>query len=276
MRSHPVLVPIVSADAAIEASDPGPLAACWEDGRAALLEVGAAPRLSAGDADLWLVALDAPACAGHGLQSLLSSDERERAQRFVFERDRQRFIAARGMLRTLLGRYVRIAPDAIRFDYGARGKPQLRDGSGGPSVQFNLSHSGGWALLGVTRDAPIGVDIEVHRDVPEAASIARSNFALEETRHLLSLPPSQRVQAFFECWTRKEAYIKALGDGLSMPLDRFVVAFACADAPRLVSIDGSREAADGWSLHHCEMGHGMTGAVALQAKSARFRHLLLA
>ena len=246
----------------------------WQDARPFL--EGNGPALQASEVHVWLVNLDRPVPACGEPLSILSGPERERAARFVFDRDRARFVAARAALRRLLGRYTGIAPERIEFDYGAEGKPRLRGSTAAAPLQFNLSHSAGWALLGITHAGSIGVDIEAHRDVPEAEAIARSNFAPEEIKHFVSLPTSMRVQAFFECWTRKEAYVKAIGGGLSVPLDRFVVSFASSDNTRFVSIDGSHDVANRWTLHDCEIRHGLTAAVALHATSARFLHLVLA
>lgn len=210
------------------------------------------------------------------LTSVLDDCDRARASRFVFERDRDRFVAGRGMLRLLLGRYVGVAPERVVFDIAFAGKPFVRNETEGSPVQFNLSHSDRWALLGVTRAGAIGVDIEAHRELPEADQIVRERFAPAEMRQLLSLPASQRTRGLFACWTRKEAYVKALGSGLSVPLDGFEVSLGSGDAAALCNIDGSSRAAREWTLWDCAVGPDMSAAVAVHATGLHLRRLLLA
>jgi 4'-phosphopantetheinyl transferase len=159
---------------------------------------------------LWRASLDVNADSLSPLLSLLSNDERERAGRFRFERDRRRFIASRGWLRVLLGRYRQIEGAALRFGYGLKGKPYLE---GGP--YFNLSHSGGIALLAFCAEEEVGVDIEAVREIDDAEAIARRHFAPAEIERWLAAPPPLRARAFFDCWTRMEALGKALGEGLA-------------------------------------------------------------
>ena len=164
------------------------------------------PRLSGREIHLWSASL-ATDCAH--VVPLLSEDERERAGRFVFERDRRRFIAARGWLRALLGRYRDIPGAQLRFGYGPKGKPFLE---GGP--HFNLSHSGEMALFAFCAAEEIGVDLEAVRDVAEAEGIVRGHFAPGEIEKWMAAPPHLRQRVFFDCWTRMEAVAKALGEGL--------------------------------------------------------------
>jgi 4'-phosphopantetheinyl transferase len=163
---------------------------------------------------VWRVSL--ATCPGDA-RPLLSADECERADRFHFARDRDRFVAARAALRRVLGGYLDCAPESLVFAYSAHGKPSV-DG-----LAFNVSHSNELALIAVTRGREVGVDIEWHRPDIDLPSVARSSFSLVEQRALFALPRAEQFAAFFRIWARKESYIKAHGDGLSLPLDSFSV-----------------------------------------------------
>jgi 4'-phosphopantetheinyl transferase len=166
-----------------------------------------------------------------GAIELLDEGERERAARFVFERDRRRFIAAHAWVRVALGRCLHRAPQSLRFTAGSHGKPRLVD----PAVdlRFNVSHAGERALLALTLGQEIGVDIEEERPI-ETLELARRFFASSESAALQALPTSEQTPAFFRCWTRKEAFIKAIGDGLTFPLDSFEVSLTAEDSPQLL------------------------------------------
>lgn len=161
------------------------------------------------------------------LIALLAPDERDRARCFRFERDREAFIVARGTLRLVLSRYLGIAPEDLVFRYGDHGKPELAMDS---DVQFNLSHAGDVALIAVARSRQLGVDVEPIRALPDADRIVERFFSSREVAVYRSLPSPARPEAFFTCWTRKEAFIKALGDGLTHPLDAFDVT-VCPEEP---------------------------------------------
>jgi 4'-phosphopantetheinyl transferase len=158
-----------------------------------------------------------------GLEQMLSHDEIARAERFHFERDRRRFVVGRGLLRAILGRYMGIESERLRFRYGEYGKPYLAEEYGGKALQFNVAHSQDMALYAIARDREVGVDIEYIRPFPNLMQIAEQFFSARENIALQAVPEHLKDEAFFTCWTRKEAYIKARGDGLSLPLDRFDV-----------------------------------------------------
>jgi 4'-phosphopantetheinyl transferase len=219
--------------------------------------------LGVGQAHLWLLPLDRPPVPVADLVRVLSPEEHDRAARFHFIADRRRFEAGRGLLRAVLGHYLGAAPAGLRFVYGPYGKPALRSEGAGQALEFNLSHCGGWALLGVTRGAAIGVDLEVERELPDHADIARSNFAPAERAELLGLPPAERLAGFFATWTRKEAYVKAIGDGLTVRLDQFEVSVHPSQAATLRSVAGSEEAARGWTLWSAKLSAEAWGAVAV-------------
>lgn len=189
----------------------------------------------------------------------LSGDERKRAARFHFERDREAFVSARGRLRELIGQYLSIAPGKVVFSYGAQDKPAVENACG---LQFNLAHSGDWALFGFCADSRIGVDIERVRAMADQEALAARFFSPEECADLMHMPKAERESAFFACWTRKEAYVKAVGSGLSLPLDSFRVTLLPEAAPELLaSRDGGR-----WTLFDLNPAEGYRGAVAVEGQ----------
>lgn len=197
-----------------------------------------APRelsLTAADVHLWRLELEQPAVLLRALAGTLSTEEQLRAARFRFDRDRLWFTAARGLLRAVLARYLGVQPAEVRFRYGPKGKPSLAwpPGDSGP-VEFNLSHSQHVALCAVARGRRVGVDVERVRSDIECEDVATYAFSLAEQRSLRALAPERRPRAFFTCWTLKEAYIKARGDGLDLPLDQFDVSLDVNVAQRLV------------------------------------------
>jgi len=192
--------------------------------------------------------------------SWLSSDEAARAARFHFEEHRRAFILGRGVLRALLGGILKMPPGEIQFSYGPKGKPSLADASS--PVLFNASNSGNLAVYAVTEGCDIGIDVELLRPIPEMENIAARFFAPAEASELMALPEPDRPQAFFNCWTRKEAYIKAIGDGLSVPLDSFRVTLRPGAGAEMLCLGGSIEAAKGWMLHDFDPAPGFVGAIA--------------
>jgi len=176
-------------------------------------------------------------------KATLAPDEQARADRFVFPRDRNGFTATRGILRELLSRYLHRAPAQIEFDYGPQGKPSLRERSSEKSIQFNVSHSHGVALLAFAVARAVGVDVELVRPDFAGEGIALRYFSPQEVNELRSLPSSQRDEGFFLCWTRKEAYIKARSEGLHVPLESFHVSLTPGEPAILQAADSSR-----WSL----------------------------
>lgn len=212
---------------------------------------------------IWLIPLERPEHETTALGELLSETERQRAARFVFERDRRRYNVAHAALRQILSAITSQPPAAIVFEQTERGKPSLAGAH--PAVQFNLAHSGKLAAVAVAAAGAgsheIGVDIEQIRPLDDLLSLAEKNFSKTELAALLALPPEARPQAFFECWTRKEAFIKALGDGLYYPLDTFDVSLG--EPARIERIQG--QPASDWTLHAFTPAPGYTGAVAVHA-----------
>ena len=223
-----------------------------------------------GTVDLWSASLEPPAPLRAHLEGYLSIDERERAARFVFPRDRNRFIAGRAFLRLLLAQYTATDAASLRFRYGPHGKPALADDRS--EVAFNLAHTGSLAVCALARGRDLGVDVERVRPIPDADGIARSFFSPRETAELASLTEPARFRAFFDAWTRKEAFLKALGDGLARPLDSFDVTLKPGETPRLLRTLGDPEEADRFSLHSLEPEEGYVAAIALRGHGWQVRH----
>lgn len=213
---------------------------------------------------VWRAALDQPLSQLDSPQQTLAADEQARADCFHFERDRQRYIAARGMIRTLLSSYLGIPAVDVRFVYNEYGKPaldpQLRQGD----LHFNVSHSGDLALFAFARHAQVGIDIEFIRSNIEYEQIAQRFFSSQERRALSVLPVTEMGVGFFRCWTRKEAYIKARGQGLSIPLDQFTVSLGPGEPARLLHYQNDPQEAARWSLYDLAPGAGYAAALAVE------------
>jgi 4'-phosphopantetheinyl transferase len=214
---------------------------------------------------LWCAPLVVAADVQQHLARRLSPDERQRADRFRFPHHRRRYIVCRGILRALLGRYLRIPPAQVQFTYGGHGKPALV----GAPLYFNVSHSQELALYAVLRGQEIGVDVEALRPIADAAGISERFFSPRENAVFRSLPPEEQDRGFLNCWTRKEAFIKALGEGLSHPLDRFDVALVPGEPARLLSIDGAEAEGAAWLLEELHPAPGYVGALAVQGRDWR-------
>ncbi len=217
--------------------------------------------LSSSEVHVWLAPLDQLHVSQ--LAQTLSEEELARAGRFHFRRDRERFIACRSLLRTILSRYLCVEPHQLRICYGTYGKPYLEEEVEKNKLQFNLSHSHGLALYAFTRGRNIGVDLEYIRRMPDFSQIAARFFSQNEYAALNALPESQRQEAFFYCWTRKEAYIKAIGNGLMHPLNSFDVSLAPGEPACLLNVEGDPEEASRWSLKSLNPVPGYVAALAV-------------
>ena len=223
---------------------------------------------------VWHVRLDDFRAELWTLAGTLSADEAGRAGRFHFTADREHFIVARAVLRILLGRYLDRPPAALSFAYSPHGKPELAAAADGSamSLHFNLAHSHGLAVYAVTRGRRIGVDVEFIRPGLAADRIAEHFFSAHEIATLRALPIEMQEAAFFRCWTRKEAFIKAHGAGLSFPLDRFDVSLAPGDPTALLSIQGLPGEAQRWALCDLPVYAGFVGALAVEGQDWLVRH----
>ena len=230
------------------------------------IEAPLSPSLQTGAVHVWRCALDQEDNRLERFRRTLEPDELERASRFHFEKHRRHFIVARGFLRSVVARYLKTQPEALRFVYGAYGKPGLASEHG---LRFNLSHSNEVALLAVTLDAELGVDVEHIRADFASEDIARRFFSRAEVETFNALPKEEQVAAFFRCWTRKEAYIKAIGKGLSQALDAFDVTLAPGAAPELTRAED--DDVSRWLLRDIHVGEGYAGALVVERPVAEVR-----
>lgn len=220
--------------------------------------------LARDEVHVWKADLDGLAPQYSAIQQALSRDEHERAAQFRFSRQRERFAAGRGILRHILARYLHRRPAELAFQYGRWGKPALA-GEGKSDLRFNVAHAGRLALYAVSRGRDVGVDLERAEMEGDWVEVAPSVVSPTETRALLALPQAERMAAFFTLWTRKEAYLKARGDGLSLPLD-------CLDAltdTKTVRLDPA-SAEDGattfWRVRSIQLPGGFAAAVAVEGR----------
>jgi 4'-phosphopantetheinyl transferase len=212
------------------------------------------PNLASDEVHTWCVRLDVPQDLVARLYPTLSQVERNRCARFRFDRDRRRFVVAHGALRDLLGRYVGTRPGDLRFVRNGFGKPALSP-EFGPRPRFNLSHSADLALIAISADADIGVDVECVRSSPDYADIARHFFSAAEVHRLNGFPGHLDAGAFLRCWTQKEAYMKARGEGFEISPASFSV----------FHLEST------WSLHALQPAPGYVGALAIERKGWRLR-----
>lgn len=224
-----------------------------------------------GDAAVWCVELPPGAADRTGCLASLSPDECGRAQRFLRTEDRDRFVASHSALRLILAGALRTKPETLDFHREPSGKPRLAGAHAG-RLHFNLSHSGTCALVGLA-PVPIGVDVESMRPIDDLLPIIRGNFHPREIAALEALPPARRQRAFYACWTRKEAVVKAIGGGLTIPLDSFAVSLP--PEPPVVVAGREAFAPANWSLHHLEPGAGFVGAAAISGTETAFSRFRL-
>ena len=217
-----------------------------------------------GPVDLVAANLDLTPDSLHRMSLWLSEDERQRAGRFAFERGWRRFVAARGRLRELLAERLAVHPESIAFSYGKHGKPALAAPLAKSGLRFNLAHSGELAVYAFSRGGAVGVDVEVARTLPDADAIAARFFSAAEQRAYCALQPCHKQRGFFNCWTRKEAFLKALGDGLHQPLDTFDITLAPGEPARILRVGDTPGDECGWRLETFVPAPGYVGAVVIE------------
>jgi phosphopantetheine--protein transferase-like protein len=220
---------------------------------------------------VWRATLDRSEAEIRELRQTLTADEQRRADRFVFEKDRIHFTAGRGILRALLAAYLGHDPRALRFTYNLQGKPALAGETGPAAPRFNLSHSHGLALFALAWDRELGVDLEWMRPDFASEEIAERFFSPQEVAVLRKVPLGQRPEAFFACWSRKEAYIKARGMGLSIPLDQFDVTLAPGEPACLLATREDPAQLGRWSMVSLPPAPGFQGALAVEGHGWRLR-----
>jgi 4'-phosphopantetheinyl transferase len=216
--------------------------------------------------------LDQTILAVRNLETFLSHEERQRADRFYSELHRSRFIVGRGSLRAILGNYLAMEPGDLEFHRGEHGKPSLSHVEGSKDLQFNISHSHGLAILAVTLGRQIGIDLEQLRPMDNPGEIVARFFSTYERSIFLGLPEEQKHEAFFRCWTRKEAYLKATGDGLTFPLDRFDVSLAPGETPSLLRVEGRPGEESRWTLRDLTLGPNYVCSVAVEGSDWRVKY----
>jgi len=222
------------------------------------------PVIKPGQVDVWRIPLEDARLDPAVLFEKISNTEQERARRFRFPVHRQRFIHAHAGLRNILSRYLGLPAQRLEFNHNAYGKPELSLDDGGDWLSFNLSHSHNLALVAVGVKSALGVDIEQIRADLADEKIAQRFFSAREVADLLSLPEDQRSQAFFACWTRKEAFIKALGQGLTMPLDAFDVSLLPGEPARIIQTRPDPAQALQWNLYSLWPMNGYIGALVAE------------
>ena len=220
--------------------------------------------LPSDEVHVWRVFFDREESPINKLAQTLSEDERLKAERFYFQKDQRRFVVTHGILRNILGRYLKIEPKRLKFSYGRHGKPTLAGATDGHSLCFNMSHSHSLALFVFTWGHKIGVDVEYVRPMTDAEEIAQRFFSPQENAVFRTVPAGKKLEAFFNCWTRKEAFLKAIGDGLSRSLDSFEVSLFPGKPARLLSVEGDPQEASRWRLGALAPAHGYAGAFVVE------------
>lgn len=215
------------------------------------------------EAHLWRVAIDQHQDQYAAYRKLLTQEELVRADQYRFEKHRICYVVARAVLRLLVGKYIEVDPRDVVFSYIKNGKPLVVNQKG---IQFNVSHSENYILIGFVKDYDLGVDVEYTKQPIEVQTIAASFFSKEEVAMLVSLAEEYQTQAFYNCWTRKEAFIKALGDGLSFPLDQFVVSMDSTKVATLLETKWNQKEKQKWSLKSIEVDRDYIGALAAKGQ----------
>jgi 4'-phosphopantetheinyl transferase len=207
------------------------------------------------------------------LESCLVPSERERAARFHFPHDRRRFIIRRAVLRHLLGNYAGCCPEAVCLAHTAQGKPFLEHQETPDALRFSSSHSADLALIAFARGREVGVDLEFHRPLPEAAEMAKAFFSASEIAELAQAPEAAKQKIFFDGWARKEAFVKAIGLGLSFPLNRFSVSLSPGQPAALLQVEHDPAAVERWSMQAIDASPNCSAALVGEGKDLRVAYL---
>ncbi len=221
---------------------------------------------------IWHASLEQPLEVVQSLEAVLSQEERQRARQFRYEEHRRSFVVSRGILRNLLSRYTSLKPDQVKFKYTLAGKPHLANAEGNSDICFNLSHAGMLVLYAFSWGRQVGIDVECIRPMDEMDQVAAMNFAPGEYREYRMLSSQDKLRAFYNGWTRKEAFIKATGDGLSFPLQEIEVSLRQYEPAQLWALHGSREEAKRWSLHDVKTWDGYAAALVVEGNDHTISH----
>ncbi len=217
---------------------------------------------------VWRVRTEEGASTLHGIHEYLSTEERHRARSFRFEADRARYVITRGCLRVILSRYLDADPNSLRFRHNPYGKPILVGPEDEERLHFNVSHSGSLALYAIARRRRVGIDLERIRDDLSHIEVAERFFSPTERAMLQSLPMESRTRAFFDCWTRKEAYVKGRGEGLALPLEQFSVSIDPTQSIGLIENRVHPADVSLWSLDEIDPGPGYAAAIAVEGHNS--------
>jgi len=230
------------------------------------------PLLGENEIHVWATILNPPTNVLANLVATLSADEMERANRFKFEKHRNRYIAGRGALRAILAQYFGMNAAALRFSYQENGKPALTGEVAGAGIHFNLAHTEDLALVAVTRVGLVGVDVECVRPIKEMDALVERFFSSRESESFQKVSADQKPAAFFNLWTRKEAMLKATGEGITRSLSLVEVSFLPGEAARVVAISGDAKAGERWCLREMTPAKGFTAAVAIEGGTLNIEH----
>ena len=230
-----------------------------------------APQIVRGDVHVWAASLRITFTELEAFAAVLSSDEKERAGKFKFEKHRNRFIAGRGALREIAGQYLQAKPAALRFEYTTNGKPVFANEFASAGLHFNLAHSEDLVLIAVTRIGAIGVDVEWVRLVKEMDELVARFFSRREAQLFQKLGNEEKPDAFFNLWTRKEALLKATGEGITRSLSLVEVSFLPGEPARLLAVAGDPSKAAQWTIRELSPAEGFAGALAVQAQEINLR-----
>jgi 4'-phosphopantetheinyl transferase len=236
-----------------------------------LLEAVEVQSLGKSEIHVWQISLAQDAEAENQLKRCLSPEERERAARLHSPQDCRRFVIRRAVLRHLLGGYTGSGPEAVCLSQSTHGKPFLEPRENPDALAFSCSHSADLALIALARGREVGVDIEFHRPLPEADELLGACFSPLEIAELAKAPEALKQKIFFDCWTRKEAFVKAIGLGLSYPLDRFSVSSSPDQPAALLRVEDDPQAVERWSIQSLEVHPHFSAALAFEGKNANVK-----
>jgi 4'-phosphopantetheinyl transferase len=228
-------------------------------------------QLAGQEIHVWASPLNIGSGALDTFATTLLPDEKERAERFKFDVHRNRFIAGRGALREILGQYLQVNPADLRFSYSPNGKPVLAEQFANSGIHFNLAHSEDMALFAVTRIGPVGVDVECVRPIKNVEELVARFFSSRENELFQNVPADEKPASFFNLWTRKEALLKATGEGITRSLSLVEVSFLQGESARLLAVSGDAAKAAQWSLRELTPAAGFAGAVAVEAREVSVR-----
>jgi len=226
------------------------------------------PALGQDEIQVWRINLAQDIAGEDWLNHCLSAEEREQAGRFHFAHDRRRFVVRRAILRHLLAARLGVSPDAVRFLPGPYGKPIIPGQDGSAGLRFSCSHSADLGLIAIARGRELGVDLEQHRSLADAGDLARAFFSPLEIAELMSVPHALKTRSFFDGWARKEAFIKAIGLGLSFPLHRFAVSLAPDQPAALLRVEDDPGAVDRWTMLSLDITPDYSAALVFESKGA--------